>query len=51
MIFKDRMDAGRKLAEALGRFKGEAGIVLGIPRGGIVVASEICNVLGFPFLT
>ena len=47
MIFKDRLDAGKKLAEALGQFKGIDGIVLGIPRGGIVVASEISSVLGF----
>jgi len=48
MIFKDRMDAGKKLAEALIRFKGVDGIVIAIPRGGIVVASEISKVLGLP---
>ncbi len=47
MIFKDRTDAGKKLAEALVQFKGLDGIVLAIPRGGIVVASEISKDLGF----
>jgi len=47
VIFKDRTDAGKKLAEALVQFKGLDGIVLAIPRGGIVVASEISKDLGF----
>ena len=47
VIFKDRLDAGKKLAKALGQFKDVDGIVLGIPRGGIVVASEIANFLEF----
>ncbi|MCZ6724922.1 MAG: phosphoribosyltransferase family protein [Thaumarchaeota archaeon] len=47
VIFKDRLDAGKKLAKALGLFKDVDGIVLGIPRGGIVVASEIANFLQF----
>ena len=47
VIFKDRLDAGKKLAEALGQFKGVDGIVLAIPRGGIVVASEIADFLEF----
>jgi len=41
------MDAGKRLAEALSHFKGTNGIVLAIPRGGIVVASAISNALGF----
>ena len=47
VLFKDRLDAGKKLAKALGQFKDVDGIVLGIPRGGIVVASEIANFLEF----
>lgn len=46
-IFKDRLDAGKKLAQALSQSKDVDGIVLGIPRGGIVVASEIANFLEF----
>lgn len=38
MIFSDRREAGRKLGEALGARPGS--LVLGIPRGGVVVAAE-----------
>ncbi|HJR19917.1 MAG TPA: phosphoribosyltransferase family protein [Actinomycetota bacterium] len=39
MIFSDRREAGRKLGEALGTRPGA--LVLGIPRGGVVVAAEV----------
>lgn len=48
MIFSDRIEAGVKLGE---RLAGEAGpdtIVLGIPRGGVVVAREVARALGVP---
>ncbi|MFQ6010595.1 MAG: phosphoribosyltransferase [Nitrososphaerales archaeon] len=48
MIFKDRIDAGKRLANLLGHFKGMDGIILAIPRGGVVVASEISKALSFP---
>ena len=38
MIFADRREAGRKLGAALGERPGA--LVLGIPRGGVVVAAE-----------
>lgn len=41
MIFRDRQDAGKQLAEKLMKFKGENPIILAIPRGGVVVAREI----------
>ena len=45
-MFTDRVDAGRRLAEALrGRLPGGA-LVLGIPRGGVTVAAEVARVLG-----
>lgn len=44
MIFSDRRDAGRKLGEALGA-RPEA-LVLGIPRGGVIVAAEVSAVTG-----
>jgi putative phosphoribosyl transferase len=54
VVFADRCDAGRHLADAL-RSRGltEAGapagaIVAGIPRGGIVVAAEVARVTGLP---
>ena len=38
MIFKDRNEAGKKLAEALIKYKNKKYvIVLGIPRGGVEV--------------
>jgi len=47
-LFADRTDAGRRLGERLaGDVTGEA-VVLGIPRGGVVVAAEVGHVLGAP---
>ena len=46
MIFKDRVDAGRKLADALAGLAGKDGVVLAIPRGGVVVGAEIAKKLG-----
>jgi len=50
MIFDNRKNAGRLLGEWLKEKLGEEGnyIVLGIPRGGVVVAREIAEVLGAP---
>jgi len=48
LLFSDRVDAGKKLAKALERFKGSDVVVLGIPRGGVVVANEVAETLGAP---
>jgi putative phosphoribosyl transferase len=50
MIFDNRKNAGRLLGEWLKEKLGEEGnyIVLGIPRGGVVVAKETAEVLGAP---
>lgn len=45
MIFKDRVDAGKKLAEALKLWDFSGGIVLAIPRGGVVVGAEVARAL------
>lgn len=49
MTFHDRTDAGRRLARALAAWRDRPGaVVLGIPRGGVVVASEIALALRLP---
>ena len=46
--FRDRADAGDQLAEVLrGTLEGPA-VVLGIPRGGVVVAARVASRLGLP---
>lgn len=45
-LFKDRSSAGRDLALSLERYQGPATLVLGLPRGGVVVAAEVARVLG-----
>ncbi len=47
--FKDRHEAGRLLGEALEAYAGRRGvIVLGLPRGGVVVAAEVAKALRAP---
>lgn len=49
MIFKNREEAGWKLAERLRAYTGrEDVIVLGIPRGGVEVAFPVAEALGVP---
>lgn len=49
MVFADRRDAGRRLAAALERYRGAQDVlVLGVPRGGVVVAAEVARELGLP---
>ena len=52
MTFEDRIEAGRRLGEEL-RARGippesATGLVLGIPRGGVLTAAEVAKVLGLP---
>ena len=49
MLFKDRVDAGRQLAEKLRGYVESDGIVLAIPRGGVVVGAEVARRLGLEF--
>jgi putative phosphoribosyl transferase len=49
MIFRDRQDAGEQLAARLSFLRGNPDlIVLGIPRGGMVVAAQIARILNAP---
>jgi len=47
-IYKNRVDAGKKLAVALKKTGIDNAVVLGIPRGGVVVAAEVAAKLGLP---
>jgi len=46
MLFRDRVDAGARLARRLEGYRGTNALVLGIPRGGVVVAAELARQLG-----
>src|ERR671923_1297103 len=49
MIFQNRTDAGRKLAERLMAYQDRPDvIVLGLPRGGVPVAYEVAQALHVP---
>src|SRR3954447_1213556 len=48
MHFTDRADAGRQLAERLRHLADDNPVVLGLPRGGVVVAYEVARVLHAP---
>lgn len=48
MRFKDRKDAGIKMAEALDKYRNQDVVVLALPRGGVVPAAEIAKALGAP---
>jgi putative phosphoribosyl transferase len=47
-VFRDRTDAGRRLAERLAHLRGADVVVLGLPRGGVPVAYEVARALGAP---
>lgn len=47
--YQDRQEAGRGLAERLGQYRGKPEVyVLGLPRGGVLVAAEVAKALRAP---
>lgn len=49
MVFKNRVEAGQKLAESLKEYKNKKDtIILAIPRGGVVVGFEMAKILNLP---
>ena len=48
MSFKDRTEAGRKLAKALAAYKDQHPVILALPRGGVPVAAEVAATLHAP---
>jgi predicted phosphoribosyltransferase len=48
MIFRDRRDAGRQLAQRLSGHAGNDVVVLALPRGGVPVGYEVARALGAP---
>ncbi len=49
MKFRNRIDAGNLLAERLAENRYTSAIVIGIPRGGIILADIVANKLGAEF--
>jgi predicted phosphoribosyltransferase len=50
MPFRDRSDAGRKLAKALAAYKRERPVILALARGGVPIAAKVAAVLDAPLL-
>ena len=48
MAFRNRIDAGRQLADALTHLRDQDLVVLGLLRGGVPVAAEVARALQAP---
>lgn len=48
MRFTDRADAGKQLANALKQYRDTDGIVYALPRGGVVLGTEVARALNLP---
>ena len=47
-MFKDRKDAGKRLARRLKAYSGGNALVLALPRGGVVVGHQVAEMLNLP---
>jgi predicted phosphoribosyltransferase len=47
-MFLDRAEAGRKLGQALLRYKGRPAVVYALPRGGVVTGAEVARIIEAP---
>jgi predicted phosphoribosyltransferase len=47
-MFTDRIEAGRLLARKLENYRGQSGVILAVPRGGVPVAYVVAKELGLP---
>jgi putative phosphoribosyl transferase len=47
-IFRDRREAGARLADHLEHLRDDSPVILGLPRGGVPVAFEVAQRLGAP---
>ena len=50
MLFRDREDAGRHLAQRVAGEDLDAPLVLALPRGGVPVAAQVASALGAPLM-
>ncbi len=48
MHFRDRVEAGRQLAQALKKYQKHDGVVYALPRGGVVLGVEVARALNMP---
>jgi putative phosphoribosyl transferase len=48
MLFEDRRDAGRRLAERLAPYRDKRPVVFTLPRGGVPVGFEVSRALNAP---
>lgn len=48
MLFRNRIDAGKRLAAALEHYRGKDCVVLALPRGGVPVGAEVARALHAP---
>ncbi len=48
-MFADRTEAGEKLSERLAAYQGKNAVVIGLARGGVVVAKAVAQKLSLPY--